>query len=462
MNIRESSYGYWTSSRSFLWVAAGATVGIGNIARLPYLMGEHGGVIFLGFYLLCLLLMGLPLLTTEWALGRWMRDDVISGFRRLVDAAGASRFWVVIGYLSLASAVMVLSYYSVIAGWSLAYAVRAAGGVFNGIGPEQARETFFQLAQDPERSLSWHTLFMVTACIIVAHGFRDGIERAALRLLPAAFLMAIALCVYAMATGSTAAALKFLLTPDWQKFGWQGAMQALQQAFFTLALGIGAMLALGSYLPARAPLKRLALGVILLDTVFSLLAGLAIFGLIFNAGIEPVQGVALLFQVLPSAFPVGITGVVVAVLLYLMLFLVTLTSACVLLEPMTRYLMDRFRTTRVYAATSSALLIWFLGLGTLLSFGVLQDVKLLDRNFFGWMQSLTADWFEPATALLICIFAARIMPEQMARSAFGEREEWLFSLWRALLRYPTRMALIVILAYSAGLLDLVAGLWSAA
>lgn len=460
MNIRESSFGYWGSSRSFLWVAAGATVGIGNAARLPYLMGEHGGAVFLGFYLLCLLLVGLPLLATEWVLGRWMRDDVVSGFRRVVDAAGASRFWVVIGYLSLASAVMVLSYYSVIAGWSLAYAVRAAGGVLNGIGPEQAREAFFSLAQDPERGLSWHTIFMVTACIIVAHGFRDGIERAALRLLPAAFLMAIGLCVYAMVTGSTAAALKFLLTPDWSKFGWRGAMEALQQAFFTMALGIGSMLALGSYLPARAPLKRLALGVVLMDTVFSLLAGLAIFALIFSAGVEPAGGVALLFQALPAAFPPGVVGVVVALSLYTMLFMVTLTAASALLETTTRYLMDRFRTTRVFAATSSSLVIWFLGLGTLLSFGALQDVQLLGRNFFGWMQWLTANWFAPATALLICIFTARIMPDEMARSAFGEREGWLFSIWRALLRYPTRLALIIILGYSAGLLDFIAGLWS--
>jgi len=460
MNIRESSFGYWTSSRTFLWVAAGATVGIGNVARLPYLMGEHGGVIFLGFYLLCLGVLGLPLMVTEWMLGRWMRDDIVNGFHRLAAAAGASKAWVLIGGLSLVGAVMILSYYSVIAGWSLAYAVRAAGGVLNGLGAEAAHERFFALAQDPERGLSWHTLFMVMVCIIVAHGFRDGIERAALRLLPAAFLMAIALCGYAFMTASTGPALRFLLTPDWTRFGWRGALEALHQAFFTLSLGIGAMLALGSYLPARAPLKRLALAVIVMDTVFSLLAGLAIFALIFSAGVEPARGVALLFEALPSALPPGTRGVVVATLLYSMLFIVALTAATTLLEPVTRYLMDRFRTTRVYAATSSALLIWFLGLGTLLSFSVLEDATLLDRNFFDWMQTLTANWFAPVCALLICIFAARIMPEEFARSAFGEREAWVFGLWRALLRYPARLALLVILAYSAGVLDWFAELWS--
>lgn len=461
MNIRESSYGYWSSSRSFLWVAAGATVGVGNVARLPYLMGEHGGVWFLGAYVLCLLLLGLPLLMSEWMLGRWMRDDPISGLRRLITTANAARPWVVIGWLSLAGAVMILSYYSVIAGWSLAYAVRAAGGVLNGLGPEQAREAFFQLAQDPERGLSWHTIFMVVACIIVVHGFRDGIERAALRMLPAAFFIAISLCIYALASGSTSEALKFLLQPEFEKFGWRGALEALHQAFFTLTLGVGAMFALGSYLPARAPLMQLALGVILIDTLFSLLAGLAIFALIFSAGVEPVRGVALLFQALPAAIPMGLGGVLVGVSLYVMLFLVTLTSATALLEPLTRFLMDRFRTTRVFAATSSALLIWYLGLGTLLSFGVLQDVRLLGRNFFEWMQWLTVSWFAPTCSLLICIFAARILPEELSRSAFGERGTWFYPAWRGLLRYPVRLGLIVILCYSAGLLEWAAAFWGA-
>lgn len=461
MNIRESSYGYWSSSRSFLWVAAGATVGIGNVARLPYLMGEHGGIWFLAAYVLCLLLLGLPLLMSEWMLGRWMRDDPISGLRRLIATANAVRPWVVIGWLSLAGAVMILSYYSVIAGWSLAYAVRAAGGVLNGLAPEQARAAFFQLAQDPERGLSWHTIFMVVACIIVVHGFRDGIERAALRMLPAAFFIAIALCVYALASGSTSEALKFLLQPDVHKFGWRGALEALHQAFFTLTLGVGAMFALGSYLPARAPLMQLALGVILIDTLFSLLAGLAIFALIFSAGVEPVRGVALLFQALPAALPAGIGGVLVGVSLYTMLFLVTLTSATALLEPLTRFLMDRFRTTRVFAATSSALLIWYLGLGTLLSFGVLQDVRLLGRNFFEWMQWLTVSWFAPTCSLLVCIFAARILPEELSRSAFGERGTWFYPVWRGLLRYPVRLGLIVILCYSAGLLEWAAAFWGA-
>ena len=460
MNIRESSYGYWTSSRTFIWVAGGAAMGIGNVARLPYLMGEYGGALFLIAYLLALFVVGLPLLVTEWMLGRWMRDDLVNGFSKLTEAAKAHRAWIGIGVLALLGAMLILSFYSVIAGWSAAYVVRAAGGLLSGIDADHAHGIFLHLAQDPERSLTWHTLFMVATCIIVAHGVRDGIEHAAARLVPAAFMLTIAVCAYALLHGDTQAALSYLLTPDFHKFGWRGAVVALHQAFFTLALGMGVMIALGSYLPANAPLKRLAVVVILMDTVFSLLAGLAVFALIFSAGLQPAPGLALIFEVLPRALPASAGGVLVAVAFFLILLLTTLMSAVTLLEPVTRFLMDWQRSTRVFAAVWSALLIWVIGIGSLLCFSILQDARLLNLNFFEWVQLLTSNWFAPVCGLLICIFASRIMPRELARVAFGERDAWLFGLWSSMLRYPARLGLIVVLTYSAGLLGWLASLWN--
>ncbi len=460
MNIRESSYGYWSSTRSFIWVAAGAAIGIGNLVRLPYLMSEYGGLLFLGAYLLALVLVGMPLLAAEWMIGRWMRDDLVSGFRRLASTAGVRRAWGLIGGLALVSTVLILSYYSVIAGWSMAYAFRASAGAFGqGLSAEGSREIFALLAQDPERSLSWHTLFMVITCVVVSHGFREGIERAALRLVPAAFAIVILLCLYALATSDTRGALTYLLAPDLARFGWRGLLEALNQAFFTLGLGIGVGLALGSYLPANAPIKRLALGVVIMDTMFSLVAGLAVFAIIFSAGLEPAPGLALVFQVFPRALPPGMGGTLAAVGLYTAMFLITLTSATALLEPFTRYLMDRLRWTRVFAATSSALLIWYLGLGTLLSFGPIQDFRLFDRNFFDWIQFLTATWFAPIGGLLICVLVVSIMPRNFVRILWGERDSWLFGIWFGLLRYPARIGLILVLLYSAGLLGWLISFW---
>ena len=460
MSIRESSYGYWSSTRSFVWVAAGAAMGIGNLVRLPYLMGEYGGLLFLLVYLAALILVGMPLLAAEWMLGRWMRDDLVAGFRRLAETARLRRFWGAIGILALVCAVLLLSYYSVVAGWSMAYAFRTTAGAFGqGLSAEGAREIFAQLAQDPERSLSWHTLFMVIVCVVVTHGFREGIERAALRLVPTAFVIAILMCTYAVTTSEIGRTLQFLLQPDFSRLGWRGVLEALHQAFFTLGLGIGVGIALGSYLPANAPIKRLAMTVLLMDTIFSLVVGLAVFSLVFNAGLEPAPGLALLFQVLPRALPEGLPGVLFGVGLYTAMFLITLMSAAAVLEPVTRYLMDRLRWTRVVAATSSALGIWYLGLGTLLSFSVIQDARLLGRNFFDWAQWLTVSVLAPAGGLLICVLVVSMLPRPLVRVLWGERDPWLFSTWFLLLRYPARVGLILVLLYSVGLLDWLASLW---
>ena len=289
---------------------------------------------------------------------------------------------------------------------------------------------------------------------------REGIEHAARRMVPAAFILAIAICGYALLQGDPQNELSYLFTPSLSKFGWRGALVALHQAFFTLGLGMGVMLALGSYLPADAPLKRMALLVIAMDTVFSLIAGGAIFILIFNAGLQPAPGLALTMEVLPQALPQNLAGALLAAGFYTMMFLITMCSAVTLLEPITRFIQDWQRTTRVFAATTSAMLIWLIGLGSLLSFSVLSGVKLFGLNFFEWVQSLTASWFAPACGLLICIFASRIMPRELALAAFGQRDSVLFNLWANALRYPARIGLIVILIYSTGLLDWLASLWS--
>lgn len=460
MNIRESSHGYWTSSRSFLLVAAGATVGISNMTRVPYLMGEYGGAAFLAVYALALLLIAAPLLAAEWMLGRWTRDDLIAGFRRLANVARAPSAWTAVGVMSLAGAVLILSYYSVIAGWSMAYTFRIAAGGFSGMTDDAAAEVFLDLARDPERSLSWHTLFMVITCIVVAHGFREGIERAAIRVVPAAALLITGLCIYATATADAAPALRWLLAPDFGRLGWRGVIEAMHQAFFTMSLGIGVMMNLGVYLPAAAPVKRLALTLIVVDVAFSVLAGVALFTMIFAAGLQPAPGLALIFQVLPRSLPPTIGGTLFGVAFFLTLFLVTLSSATALLEPMTRYLIDRLRWTRVFAATSSALGIWYLGLGSLLSFSLIQDAELWGRNFFEWVQFLTASWLAPATGLLVCVFVVSIMPRALTAAVWGERDLWLYRAWFFLLRYPARLGLIAILLYATGALDLLVRFWT--
>lgn len=460
MNIRESSHGYWSSSRSFVWVAAGAAIGISSLTRVPYLMGEYGGLAFLLVYVLALLLISVPLLSAELMLGRWMRDDLVSGFRRLADAAQARRGWMLVGVVSLAGAILILSYYSVIAGWSMAYAFRMASGSFAGLSDQAATEAFMALARDPERSLSWHTLFMLITCIVVAHGFREGIERAAMRLMPVATLLLLCLCLYALSVVDATPAVARLLLPDFGRLGWRGVIEAMHQAFFTMSLGIGVMMSLGIYLPATAPVKRLALSVAALDVLFSLTAGLAVYALVLSAGLQPAPGLAMVFQVLPRSVPATVGGTLFGTGFFIVLFLVTLCSAIALLEPVTRYLIDRLRWTRVFAATSSALAIWCLGLGSLLSFSVIQDAELWGRNFFEWAQFLTVSWLAPVTGLLVCVFVVSIMPRQLTVAVWGERDRWLYQAWFLSLRYTARLGLIVILLYATGALDWLVAFWT--
>ncbi|QHS09420.1 sodium-dependent transporter [Sinimarinibacterium sp. NLF-5-8] len=460
MNIRESSYGYWSSTHSFLWVVVGATVSISTLTRVPYLMSQYGGSAFLLTYLLCAILFAVPLMLAEWILGRWSRDDVVAGMGHLAQAAQARRSWKAVGMMALAGAILVLSYYSVMAGWSMAYTFRMAGGAVSGLDVAQSRQLFLDLAQDPERSLSWHTLFMVAVCVVVAHGFKEGVERAAVRLVPAAMTLVVGLLVYAMAKVDIQPAWAQLMTPDFAKLGWRGVIEAMIQAFFTMSLGIGVMMNLGVYLPASAPIKRLAFSVLLINIAFSVVAGVALYALVLASDQSPVAGLALIFQIVPLSLPNTFGGTLFGVAFFLTLFLITLCSATVMLEPLTRYLSDRLRWTRVFAATSGALIIWYLGLGSLLSFNIWHDAELFGRTFFGWIQFLTINLLVPATALLICIFVGSIMPRELAWVAWGERNRRIFDIWFFMLRYPARISLIIILLYSTGLLDVLMRFWT--
>lgn len=459
MQIRESSFGYWSSQPSFLAVAAGAALGIGNSARLPYLMSEYGGVAFLAVYLLALAIVGLPILVAEWSLGRWMRDELGAGFARLAQIAHAGRVWKWLGRVAVIGAVMILSYYSVIAGWSLGYLFRGAGGYLAFTDAEDVARIFVHLARDPERSLAWHTLFMVVTTVIVSYGFRDGIERAARLLLPAVLALSAVFGVLAWMQGDGAAALAAIVTPDFEKLGWRGIVEAVYLAFFTLGLGLGTMMTLGAYLPASVPLVRSGLLVILADTVFGLVTGGGLMALVLGAQLKPTSGLTLVFQTFPQALPEGVVGIALAALYYLILFSVTLLAATSLLEPVTRFLMERYRQTRVFAAVGAAVCTWVLGLGSLLSFSIADELTLFGSNFFEWMQFTTSFVIVPVSGLLVCIFVSRILPPDLSLAVWGPREQKLHGPFRFALRYPARMGLVVVLLHGLGVLDWIAKFW---
>lgn len=458
--IRESSHGYWSSNRSFFWVAVGATLSLSQLVRVPYLMAEHGGGAFLLVYVLALMLICVPLVVAEWMLGRWTRLDLVAGFAELSTQVHGGRWWRHLGLLALTGSVLVLSYYSVMAGWSMAYALRMGAVPFSGMSEAQATGVFLSLAGDAERSLSWHTLFMGVVALVVAQGVRAGIERLLLRVMPAAFVMLIGLFLYVVSMPEAARAAHALLLPDLSRLGMDGAVEAVRQAFFTMSLGLGVMIGMGSYLRSDVPLLRLATMVALTNVAVSVVGGMVVLTLVSAAGLQLVPGLALVFQVLPRSLPPGFAGVLIGVTFFLVCFIFTLGSAVLLLEPLTRHLIERLRLTRVVAAISAAIGVWFLGIGTLLSFSVLRDLALGGLNFYGWLQYLTVDLLAPMVGLLLCVLVAGFVPKQTLDDAWGTATDWRYRLWRLVLRYPARIGLLAMLLQMLGIIDWAIQFWS--
>lgn len=456
--MRASSYGYWSGTPAFVLVATGVVVGLGNIWRLPALAAEYGGSAFLLIYVLLLLLVGLPLLIGEWVIGRWMRSNVVWGFRHLAKTAKASRWWEGLGWMALVSAALVLSYFTVVAGWSIGYIFRAASGSLAGLDAGSASDTFFALAADAERSLAWHTVFMATVVMVVAHGIHMGLERAARLLVPVMFALLIGLVAYGLLRGEASVGLDAMFGFRPAAVGINGLFAALSQAFFTLSIGLAVMLALGSYLPNNTRLIGPAVAVVLLDVLFAVLAGVMIYALVPTDNVK--SGALLLFEQLPLALAVADTPIAVPLALYTMLLLVGLTSALGLLEPVTIRVMERFNVSRVFSATSAALIIWFVGLLSLLSFNHLADMTPGGRTIAEWILALAGQVVMPLGALGLCIFISRVAPTSLMREAWGDSDAGGFRLWVWALRYPVRVALILLMIDATGLIDRLLAFWA--
>lgn len=459
MPLRSSPYGYWSSPTRFVLAVLGLVIGLGNLWRLPGLVANHGGSAFLLIYLLSLFGLAAPLLINEWLLGRWMRSNIVWGLRHLSQVGNIGRGWQVFGWTALIAAGLVLSYYAVIAGWTLAYAIRAGAGVFAQADAGAIRDQFLALAGDPERSLAWHTIFMVFVTIIVAHGPRVGLERAVSLLVPTAIVLVVGLFLLAGSTGYLQTAAGQLLGFRPADLGVTGVLSAISQSFYTLSLGVGAMLAYGVFLPSNAPIVRSAFVVLIGDTVFMLVGGMAIYAVVLASGEVPRTGVPLLFQQVPQAF--GALGALPALAVFVLLALLTLTSAIGLLEPIVVRCMERFGISRVFAATASGILIWMIGLTTVLSFNVLAEVSPGGRTIAEWLLDLTGRVLFPLTTLGLCIYVSRMLPKALVAELWGvELTDRRYRVWHWMMRYPARIGIIIVLIDALGIGQRLVALWT--
>lgn len=446
-----SREGYWSSTPVFVLAIAGAAAGFGNIWKFPHLVSTNGGGAFLLLYLLCLVCLGVPLLVAESVLGRRGRGSPVAAFSHLSSLEGFWPVWRVFGWLSLLACILLLSTYSVVGGWAIAYVFRSASGALIGLDSLQAVEVFQQLIRDPERLLAWHTVFLALTMMIVAHGMRYGLEEAVRWFMSALLLLLLLLVGYAgLVSGQFANAATAMLWPDFSALTWNSVPLAMTHAFYTLTLGLGVILTYSAYLDDKAPILKTSLYIVGLDTLIGILAGLLVFSLLFSSALGSVSGPALVFQRIPIAFGQLPNGGWFATLFFLMLAFAAWTSAIALLEPMVAHLVERRGLERAHATTYVGIAVWCLGVMALLSFSVWAHLRPLqwmtehyDSTLFDAFNFMAVNVLMPVVGLAIAIF---IGWRTSGRSTELELSSgWAHRLWLFLIRYVTPPALLAIL-----------------
>ena len=432
----------------FMLAAAGSAVGLGNIWKFPYMAGQMGGSVFVLTYLVCMFVIGLPILVTEWLIGRRGQKNPIHTMEDVAKAEGRSANWRWVGIIGVLGSFLILSFYSVIGGWATDYIFLAGKGTFLGMNGEGTNRIFSEFLGSVNHLLIWHTVFMFATAVIVAMGVSGGLERSCKIMMPGLGLLLIGLVVYAAVVSGPAfgQAFSFLFTPNWSALTGEAVLAALGHAFFSLSLGMGIMMAYGSYLGKDVNLISTARTVVILDVIVAILSGLAIFPLVFANGLQPGKGAGLIFVTLPIAFGNMTGGTILGVLFFIFLTFAALTSSISLLEPTVELLEEKTPLGRKSATLLSSIVIWALGVACVLSFNEWQNVTLFGKNIFDLLDYFTSKLMLPLTGLGTIIFAGWMTHQETIRRELN-LSQTLFAGWKFLCRIVIPIAVIFILIY---------------
>ena len=445
----DSKHGMWSSRWLFVLAAAGSAVGLGNIWKFPYIAGENGGGAFILIYLVCVTLIGVPIMIGEVLMGRHGRQSPINSMRGLVAKSKASNWWVVIGWMGVVAGFLILSYYTVIAGWALNYVRLMVSGALVGVSPDQAGAVFDSFLASPWQLLFWHSLFMVFVVWIVSRGITGGIEKAVRWFMPLLFVLLIVLLGYAVQSGGFAQGLDFMIGFDWSKVTVDGWLVAMGQAFFTLSLGMGAIMAYGAYLPNDAKLGSTVFIIAGLDTLVAVLAGLAIFPIVFANGLESGQGPGLMFVTVPLAFGQMTGGVLFGTLFFVLVSFAAITSAISLTEPALAYLVEEYNAKRSRVAISLGVICWLLGIGTVLSFNVWADLHIVGGlTFFDFVDYVSQNIMLPLGGLLIALFVGFVVPKDLVREQLGLSDGLWATVWAVAIQLIAPLGVAVVFLYT--------------
>jgi len=448
---RSSLHGHWSSRMAFILAVTGSAVGLGNVWRFPYVVGENGGGAFVLVYLACVVLVGMPVMMSEILMGRRGRRNPIATMALLGAEEGKSTRWSLVGAMGVAAGVLILSYYAVIGGWTLAYVLKSGVGAFADAGAAVVTSIRDDFLGSWSTVGLYHTIFMGLTIFVVARGVERGLEQAVRFMVPALLLLMIVLLGYSITSGYFGQGVSFLFTPDWSKLTPEMVLAAMGQAFFTLSIGMGAVMAYGAYLPEETSISGSALAVAMADTAIALLAGLVIFPIVFANGLDPAAGPGLVFVTLPLAFGQMPGGVFFATIFFVLLTFAAWTSAISLMEPAVAWIMERFSKSRAQAAILVGSLIWFIGFGTVLSFNVLADFKFWKGTILDNLEHVTLNIMLPLGGLLIVVFAGWVMCRNATADELGGKGN-IYKLWRFLARIVAPIGILFVFLRAVGLL----------
>ncbi len=436
--------GQWASRLGFILAAAGSAIGLGNIWKFPYITGQNGGGAFVLVYLVSILIVGLPIMISELMIGRHTQKDAVGAY---IALEGRRSFWQVSGWLSVVTSFIILSYYSVVAGWTLDYVWRAIQGAFVGQSPEAIEALFGGLIGSGGRQMICHFGFIILTLAIVIGGVQKGIERWSKILMPVLLGLLVLLFVNGMLSDGAAEGLRFMFYPDFSKLTTASVLEALGHSFYTLSLGMAIMITYGSYLKNETNLVGVSVRVALLDTAIALIAGLAIFPIVFAVGMHPSAGPGLVFKTIPIVFSQLPGGYFLAILFFLLIAFAALTSTISLLESQVAYLIDERSWGRKKATVVLALLCFVVGIPSALSYNVLGHWTLLgERSFFDSIDLVASNYLLPISGLIIAIYVGWFWKgKEEKRELVTGGAGWIYPFWHFTIRFISPLAVATVL-----------------
>ncbi len=452
--MQENSRGTFGGILGTIAVVGGSAVGLGNIWRFPYMAGENGGAIFILLYFLMSIFISVPIMLSEFTIGRAGQGNSMASFRKLSN----NRLWQIVGIMGMMTAYIIMSYYAIIAGWSLDFIYESAAGNMMNHTPESLSTAFHAFISSGMKPIMWTLLFLVLSCGILVFGVTKGIEKANKILMPLMVIILVGMVVNSVTLSGWSEGVNFLFEPDFSKLTWGVALKALGQSFFSMSLGMGAMVVYGSYIKRTENMYKIAGIVAISDVVIAVLSGLAIFPAVFTYGIEVTSGVELVFLTLPNIFNQMAGGYYISIAFFLLLFFAAITSSVSLIEVVIAFISEELKIKRKHSTVIAFILIASIAILCALSQMPDSPIKLLGMTLFDFNDMITSIFIMPLCALFIVIFVGWFLSRRVVISELSS--DGLFS-YTTLIKFSYFMIryvvpCVIILLFVSGVLTLFA------